>query len=345
MNRGALHPDDLRAVPDTAAAIAFPEAFGTRFLLVIDTEEEFDWSAPFSRDSRSVTIAAAMDRGQHYFTDAGVRPLWVVDYPVIDDPDAGAMLAHWQSEGRADIGAHCHPWVNPPHIETVSARNSFAGNLPEATERAKLTVLRDRIAKVTGKRPIAFRAGRYGIGPNTGAILRDLGFRIDTSVRSRFDYRAQHGPNFGAMPLVPWRAGPDGALIELPLSTAYTGALAPWGGSLQPLVSQIRPIGGALARTGLFQRVPLTPEGVTSNEAMAAVDRLIQDGLRLLLFSFHSPTLARGHTPYVRDDADLRAFYRWWDIVLAHLARRGIAPATQDEVLAACDAGAMDRSQ
>lgn len=345
MNRGALHPDDLRAVPEDGAAIAFPDAFGTRFLLVIDTEEEFDWNAPFSRDSRSVTISAAMDQGQRYFTSAGVRPLWVVDYPVIDDPDAGTMLARWQREGRADVGAHCHPWVNPPHTEHVSAHNSFAGNLPEETERAKLTVLRDRIADVTGKPPVAFRAGRYGIGPNTGTILRDLGFRIDTSVRSRFDYRAQHGPDFSAMPLAPWRVGPDGALIELPLSTAYNGALAPWGGSLQSLVSQVGPIGSALARTGLFQRVPLTPEGVTPGEAVAAVDRLIRDGLRLLLFSFHSPTLAPGHTPYVRNKADLHAFYRWWDVVLAHLARRGIAPATQDEVLGACDAGATGRSQ
>lgn len=344
MNRCAPHTDDLRAVPDTATVIAFPDSFGTRFMLVIDTEEEFDWNAPFSRDSRSVTISAAMDQGQRYFTDAGVRPLWVVDYPVIDDPDAGTMLARWQSEGRADVGAHCHPWVNPPHAETVNAHNSFAGNLPDELERAKLTVLRDRITEVTGKAPIAFRAGRYGIGPNTGAILRDLGFRIDTSVRSRFDYSTQHGPDFSTMPLAPWRTGPDRSLIELPLSTAYVGALARWGGSLQPLAGRFPPMGSTLARTGLLQRVPLTPEGVTSGEAIAAVDQLIRDGQRLLMFSFHSPTLAPGHTPYVRNEADLRAFYRWWDIVLAHLAQRNIAPVTLDQVLAVCDKRATGRS-
>src|SRR3990167_9077870 len=148
MNRCALHPDDLRAPPADSAFIAFPESFGTRFMLVIDTEEEFDWNAPFSRDSRSVTISSAMGQAQLYFTSAGVRPLWVVDYPVIDDPRASALLAGWQAEGRADIGAHCHPWVNPPHIEDVNETNSFAGNLPEGTERAKLTMLRDRIIDV-----------------------------------------------------------------------------------------------------------------------------------------------------------------------------------------------------
>ena len=337
----APHPDDLRTPPEGGAFVSFPDSFGTRFMLVVDTEEEFDWSAPFSRDSRSVTITAAMDQAQRYFTGAGVIPLWVVDYPVIDDARAGSMLAGWQAEGRADVGAHCHPWVNPPYLEEVNEANSFAGNLPEALERAKITVLRDRIREVTGRAPVVFRAGRYGVGPNTGAILRDLGFRVDTSVRSRFDYRAQQGPDFTTLPLMPWRAGPEGALIELPLSTAYVGPLARWGGSFHPIMGRIPVMGSGLARTGLLRRIPLTPEGVAPQEAVSAVDRLLGDGLRLLMFSFHSPTLSPGHTPYVRSKEDVRAFCRWWDIVLAHLARRGIAPASLDQVLAACDRGAM----
>lgn len=336
----APHPDDLRMPPADRAFIAFPESFGTRFMLVIDTEEEFDWAAPFSRDSRSVTISAAMDRAQQYFSGAGVRPLWVTDYPVIDDPQAGAMLAGWQAEGTADVGAHCHPWVNPPYDEDVTEINSFAGNLPEVLERAKLAALRDRIAETTGIVPVAFRAGRYGVGPNTGRILRDLGFRVDTSVRSRFDYRPQHGPDFRGLPLTPWRAGPDGSLIELPLSTAYVGPLAPLGNRIQPAAERLPPVGSALARSRLFRRIPLTPEGVTPREATAAVDRLVRDGLRLLMFSFHSPTLAPGHTPYVRTERDLHAFYRWWDIVFAHLARRGIAPASLGQVIAASDQAA-----
>jgi peptidoglycan/xylan/chitin deacetylase (PgdA/CDA1 family) len=226
----------------------------------------------------------------------------------------------------------------------VNEANSFAGNLPEALERAKITILRDRIAEVSGKPPRAFRAGRYGVGPNTGRIVRDLGFRVDTSVRSRFDYRAQLGPDFRNLPLTPWRAGPDGALIELPLSTAYVGPLGRWGGSLQPAAERLPPMGSALARTCLFQRIPLTPEGVPARDAMTAVERLIRDGLRLLMFSFHSPSLAPGNTPYVRSEADLRGFYRWWDVMLAHLAQRGVAPASLDQVLLACDSGMTRRS-
>jgi hypothetical protein len=56
-----------------------------------------------------------------------------------------------------------------------------------------------------------------------------------------------------------------------------------------------------------------------------------------LTLSFHSPSLVPGHTPYVRDSADLAAFHDWWDRVFAHLDRRGIAPTTLAEVIAAAD--------
>ncbi len=341
MTAQPLRKDDIRARPSPEDFIDLPQDFGTRFLLVVDTEEEFDWDAPFNRDNRAVTIAAAMERGQSYFDTAGVRPLYVTDYPVIDDPRAGEMLAGWVADGRADVGAHCHPWVNPPYGEVVNAANSFAGNLPESIERAKITALRDRLTEVTGSMPLAFRAGRYGVGPHTGAILRDLGFRVDTSIRSRFDYSRHQGPDFTGLPQHPYRAGPERALVELPLSTAFVGRLHGLGDRLQPLIEGRGLASGGLARLGLLQRIPLTPEGVSAHEAMLAIDRLLADGLRLLMFSFHSPTLAPGHTPYVRSETDLVNFYRWWDEVLAHLAHRGVAPAKLGDVLAVIDRHAL----
>lgn len=331
-----LSIDDLRAYPAQGDFIALPESFGARFLLTIDTEEEFDWSAPFDRNSRSVTIGDAMRHGQRYFRAAGVRPLYMTDYPVIDDPRIGAMLAEWQEAGEANAGAHCHPWVNPPHEEAVSVANSFAGNLPEALEREKISRLRDRIADVTGRTPVSFRAGRYGVGPNTGRILADLGFLLDTSVRSRFDYSGEEGPDFSGLPVKPWRAGPGRALVELPLSTAYTGALGFMGDAMQPALARGGLAAGLLSRSHLLQRIPLTPEGVSVAQAIRAIDTLLACGVKLLMFSFHSPTLSPGNTPYVRNEADLADFYRWWDAVLGHLARAGVAAAAQDDILAAC---------
>jgi hypothetical protein len=95
-----------------------------------------------------------------------------------------------------------------------------------------------------------------------------------------------------------------------------------------------------LARSGLLQRIPLTPEGIPVREALEAIRVAIGEGTRVLSFAFHSPSLAPGHTPYVKDEADLVAFWHWWDKVLAELDRLGAKAAGLDDVIAAATARA-----
>lgn len=339
------HDGNLLRAPSERDMIALDAAFGTRFMLFVDTEEEFDWNAPFRRTGHGVTALRGMAEGQAYFAAAGVRPVYVTDYPVLENATAVAMMGQWVADGAAEIGAHLHPWVNPPHVEEVSLRNSYVGFLPEALERAKLEALCGKIAQCFGSRPRAYRAGRYGVGPNSARLLEEAGFRLDSSVRSAFDYSPQHGPDFSGLPLNPYWAGPARNLVELPLSTAFTGLLRGLGAGLYRRAEGLGRINGALSRSGLLTRVPLTPEGIPIADAVAAIDALLEKGVRVLNFSFHSPTLEPGHTPYVHDAADLRHFYRWWDAVLAHLDRRGVMSASLDALLDAVPARNRSNTQ
>ena len=70
-------------------------------------------------------------------------------------------------------------------------------------------------------------------------------------------------------------------------------------------------------------------------EAKEAITRLLDSGQRLFSLSFHTPTVVPGHTPYVRDEADLRGFWGWWDQVLDLFARHGVLPARPSEILEA----------
>ena len=72
--------------------------------------------------------------------------------------------------------------------------------------------------------------------------------------------------------------------------------------------------------------------------ALEAVRVAVGEGVRVLTFSFHSPSLVAGHTPYVRDARDLAAFWGWWDKVLAELHRLGVVPTGLDALIAAADA-------
>jgi hypothetical protein len=319
--------------PAFDALVRWPADWGCRFTLLIDVEEEFDWRAPLDPRHRSTSATRALPEAHRRFRDAGVAMGLMVDHPIATDPASVDRLAAIVADGRSAIGAQLHAWVTPPFDEGEGGvADSFQGNLPPALEAAKLDTLVAAIDDAFGTRPRAFRAGRYGIGPASRALLASRGFAIDASVRAYHDYAAGQGPDFARVGNAAYRT--DG-LVELPSTTVFTGAARRHGPNLYRAAAQLARGPGLLARTGLLTRVPLTPEGVPAADAIAAIDAAIGDGERLLVFSFHSPSLEPGHTPYVRDAAGLARFWAWWDAVLAHLARRGVANVSIGEVLAA----------
>jgi hypothetical protein len=321
------------AYPAASDLIRLEAAEKPRFWVTIDTEEDFDWAAPFARTGYRLASVPALADCQSYFERAGVCPIYLVDWPIVADDNAVAILGAAQNAGLCEVGAQLHPWVTPPHDEDVNARNSYTGNLPVDLQLAKMTALRDAIRDRFGIAPTVYRAGRYGLGSDTAAMLAGLGFRCDTSVRAGFDYRKGHGPNYRAAPLYPWWVGTThGPILEMPVTTLFGGLFGRAGSWLYHRTSSNSH--AALARLGLAERIALTPEGIPAERACKAIDIAIEQRLPVLNFSFHSPSLQPGNTPYVRSEADLELFYRWWDIVLGHLARRGVEPTTAAQILA-----------
>src|SRR5688500_18766120 len=143
-------------------------------LIVVDTEEEFDWSARFSRDAIATRSIPAQARAHEIYDRLGIVPTYVVDYPVATDPEAAGFLRALADEGKAEIGAQRHPWRPPPHLEEVNRRNSYQCNLPPELERAKIEALTAAIETAFGARPTAFKAGRHGFGPGTARALVEL---------------------------------------------------------------------------------------------------------------------------------------------------------------------------
>jgi hypothetical protein len=318
--------------PADSAYLLLPESFGRRVAVFVDTEEEFDWTKPHSRDERSTGAAESLPIIHKRLRSYGVQPIYLIDHPIASDPRCVATLREFQEAGDCTIGTQLHPWVNPPFEEEVNRNNSFPGNLPAALERTKLLRLTELIERGFGRRPTVYRAGRYGVGPNTAALLAELGYRADVSARASFDYSGEGGPDFSRIRPIPYRIEGTG-LVEIPLTAGYVGALRRHGGSLFRAAGRVPRSRGLLARAGLLGRVALTPEGMPLLEACEMVDRLLDDDLRLFSISFHSPSVEPGNTPYVRDARDLDLFYAWWDGIFDHLARRGIAPASIEECL------------
>lgn len=320
-------------LPTKADAVRFKPGFGQRYIVTVDTEEEFDWTKPIARDGHTLHSVARLARFQEFCEAKGVCPIYLVDYPIITSPTAVEILRNAVAAGKAEVGVQLHPWVSPPFDEEVSQFNSFAGNLPTELERAKFRNLRDAIENAIGKAPLMYRAGRYGVGPNTADILSDGGIAVDTSVRTTFDYSTGGGPNFRDFPITPYWIDRTKGLMELPLTTVYWGLLRQFGTALYARMWRVPRLRGALARIGMLERIPLTPEGVTIEEALRGIDTAIDMQLPVLVFSFHSPSLAPGFTPYVRNEDDLDALYDWFRQAFAYLERRGVRPTKVSELI------------
>ncbi|PKP90114.1 MAG: WalW protein [Alphaproteobacteria bacterium HGW-Alphaproteobacteria-14] len=321
--------------PAAGSAAAFTTGFGQRVLLTVDTEEEFDWDGPFRRDGHGLGHVAAIPRFQSFCEGLGAHPVYLVDWPIVNDPAAVEIIGDAVRRGAAEVGVQLHPWVNPPFDEVVCARNSFAGNLPRDLEAAKFMALRDAIEAAFGSVPLIYRAGRYGLGAHTADLLKTAGIRIDTSVRTLFDYSAQGGPDYSHHPLAPYWVDDAHQLLELPVTSVHWGVLRELGRPLQQLGERIPRAMGMLSRLNLLERIALTPEGVSAEEAIRGIDIALDSGLPVLVLSFHSPTLAPGHTPYAKTEAEVEALYHWFATVYADLARRGVHSTTVSEIIAA----------
>jgi hypothetical protein len=280
-------------------------------LTVVHTEEEFDWSKPFDRNNTGVTHLRELGRLQEICDRWDVPVTYMVDYPVASDKTAVAALSTVANLGKATIGAHLHPWVTPPFDEIVSNYNSYPGNLPRTLERAKLEELTSRIEKSFGRRPWGYLAGRYGFGKRSLSILQSLGYRLDLSIVASGDFRSDGGPDFrGYDNNCFWTD--TSSVLRIPHSSADVGFLCRDGrrcvDAHQYAALRRLHVPGVLSRLGAVRRVRLTPEGFSLRNLMDAARTLIAAGIRVLVFSFHSPSLAPGFTPYVRDQRDRNEF-------------------------------------
>jgi len=306
-------------------------------VVIIDTEAEFDWEANGPRRAMGVTSVKRQDRVQRIFERFRVRPTFVLDYPVSSTPEGYEFVRDLHRSGACEIGAHLQPWDNPPFVELMTDENSYPGNLPFELEREKLVQLTRSIQENLGVRPRIYKAGRYGVGGATARILAELGYEIDVSVIPGEDLTANSGPNFSHCGARPYWFGKNPALLEIPLSTGYTGLLSRTGSLAYTLTMDERlkalHVPGILARLGLVERIKLTPEGISFEEQRRLTRALLRKGHRVFSLTYHSPSLVPGNTPYVRNEEDLRVLLERIESYLAFFVEEvGGRAATPFEV-------------
>jgi hypothetical protein len=254
-------------------------------------------------------------------------PAYLVTYPILDNEDTVKRLSRLYTRGECDLGIQLHSWVTPPFDVGVEGRApdvaySFAGNLPPTLERLKLIELRRKFHECFGFLPTSYRAGRYGLGKDTPALLEELGIKVDTSLAPRTDFSSEGGPDYRKFGFEPFWYGMQEPILELPLCREIVG----WAGALAPSLYRFA-TRGSLSRfktstmswVRCAERITLSPEG-NDVSAMKRLARALQRRRTpVLVVSLHSSSLSVGTNPYVRSKSDAHHLYDRLSHILAFL--------------------------
>jgi peptidoglycan/xylan/chitin deacetylase (PgdA/CDA1 family) len=283
-------------------------------LVGIDTEGDNQWDAAARLDQRFENLYA-LPRLHALFARHGVRPTYVITYPVAKDARSAEVLRALKAGGDCEIGAHHHAWETPPCTAEDVRRHPYASNLPRHQFEAQLSALTEAIEEAVGERPVSYRSGRFGFSAAHVTALEKLGYLVESSVAPLFYEAHKNGPDFVEAPLRPYYLAYDSAtkpgssnLLEVPCSAALSRRLP---ASLQYAYARAPKnytTKRVLRKLGIAHVRWLRPS-YSSLQDMKGLARDLADANEPVLnLLFHSSEAIVGGSPYNRTDAELAAF-------------------------------------
>jgi hypothetical protein len=293
----------------------------------IDTEGDNQWDVR-ARERQTFENIYALAHLHDLFARWGVRPTYVITYPVARDPRSGDVLRALLSRGDCEIGAHHHAWETPPCAPEDVRRHPYALQLPSGQFAQQLESLSEAIAKVAGARPVTYRSGRFGLGASHVSVLERAGYLVDSSVAPLFYETHKGGPDFVGAPRRPYFLSYDSAVesgnsdvLEVPISAGLNRrwpaaverlyARAPWPYTTKRI----------LRKLGIARMLWLRPS-YSSLDDMRSLARQIADaGEPVLSLVFHSSEAIVGGSPYNRTQPQLDAFLERLEAFLTFATR------------------------
>ncbi|MBI5142725.1 MAG: hypothetical protein HZA20_11145 [Nitrospirae bacterium] len=302
-----------------------------RYLLVtIDTEEDM----PRWRPEQVTTVRniAAIPALQDRLNRAGIRPTWLVDYPVLDNHESCAVIRNLPSSD-CEIGMHLHSWNTPPFAQDETGEKAtYLHVMPADLKRQKLAGLHAMFADKIGIAPTSYRAGRYGFCLEDASLLAELGFVVDSSVVPHTDYSSDGGPDFRSFTYAPFiiEAGNGRKIVETPLTVGLAHRLPEYLAKRYFSIPGWTRMRGVLHRLGLASLLWLRPTVSSFEEMKRLADHLLEKtDCKVINIMFHSNECFPGASPYHKTDDDVARFLERFSGIAGYLVSRyGLAPVT-----------------
>ncbi len=270
------------------------------FILSVDTEEEWDWNDAFPEREYGLDNIKTLLPFQAMCETLQVKPTYFVDYAVLKSDQCAEVIRQINHTNYGEIGAHLHPWNNPPYFGVTGERESHVINLPIENVKAKLIELVDIIQTKVGVKANSFRTGRWGINAEVLGLLREYGFGVDASIIPFYETEFFSCFESPLQPYYPSWDDPDcpssqRELLEIPVTSGFNQVNFQRSAAIHKVISQplLRPLKlvACAWHTGLLRKMFLSPE-LTSLEDMKSLSQsALDNGHQVLHMFIHSSSL------------------------------------------------------
>jgi len=312
-----------------------------KIIITIDTEGDNQWDPSLPRSTENIRF---IPRFQALADRYGFPPTYLCTYEVATAPAFDEILVPLHAGRQAEIGAHLHPWTNPPfsewdRSETVPA---YPSELPPEVFAKKLECLTGLLTGKLGEAPHSYRAGRWGLSAAHIPTLLRLGYTVDCSVTPLVNWTdpgaRERGQDFSHAPVRPYymawgdpaREGASG-LLEVPVTILCTNGIMRRSPALLALYKRYRKALPARVLNKLFSIAPrwFRPFSDMSVGRLKAVYQTARHlGLPVVEMMFHSSELMPEGSPHNPTAAAVDGLYTRLDQLFAYLAAERVEGTT-----------------
>lgn len=266
------------------------------FIITIDTESDNQWN---STNNQSTANAKFIPRFQELCEKYNFKPVYLVDYSMVNDSFLVEYLSECYNRGTCEIGMHLHAWDTPPfvNLDKCKDRRPYLIEYPLDIMEAKIATLDNALRSKFKCEIVSHRAGRWAMDDNYFMLLRKYGYKIDCSFTPGINWQGIKGANKGGTNYshVPKEVHYEhnSGILEVPVTVSKIRYLKKV--SLKELV-----------KWGIGRNVWLRPALFDNQEMLKLVKK---NKTNVCEFMMHSSEFMPGGSPYFSTESDIEDLF------------------------------------
>ncbi len=305
------------------------------FIITVDAEADNLWA---KENTITIHNIDYIPRFQELCNKYDFYPTYLTSYELLGSDNYASIIKSYVDKGLSEIGAHLHPWNNPPYEPKYDGYHDFHAyphDLPLELFRKKMETLTSKLENSFQTKMTSYRAGRWGFSAEHARVLLELGYIVDCSVTPFVSWEHFSGrpAGVGGMDFygVPSKAyvldkknvnmSEQGGLVEVPMTIVplFGGFLSSYmaHNASNPLVRIAKALGFG---PQWFRPLPY----VSSSRMISVGEKWLQLGNDYVEMMIHSSELMPGGSPYYKNKNDIESLYAKMEETFNYFSNKGL---------------------